>query len=205
VTYGTASLSIVTSGAQQPQQAPSSQQPSPQQFNNSLNAYDVNGDRAVTPLDALLVINHLNSNGTHSLEGMSRGNAHFIDVSGDDQLTPLDALLIINFLNARGSTQLVAGEDDSSVLEAPAPLAEATSPSGVQWLPLEDALGGNDNDDALLTQVDTQQFAASPASSPVEAAPWLVADEYATNYGSSTADEDEDLFDLIAADVADAW
>jgi hypothetical protein len=64
-------------------------------------AEDVNGDYKVSPLDALLVINHLSRNGgSQNLEGVERGSLdRFYDVSGDDKVTPLDALRVINRLS----------------------------------------------------------------------------------------------------------
>lgn len=51
---------------------------------------DVNGDSRLSPLDALLIINHLNG-GSASFEGM--------DVDHDGSVTPGDALAVINALN----------------------------------------------------------------------------------------------------------
>jgi hypothetical protein len=59
---------------------------------NPSNPLDVNGDNSVTPLDALLVINRLDSNG-----GSSNG---FMDVNADGGVTPMDALLVINHLDS---------------------------------------------------------------------------------------------------------
>jgi len=54
---------------------------------------DVSRDGAITPLDALIVINVLNG------VPMSPGNEGSTDVNRDGIVTPLDALLIINYLN----------------------------------------------------------------------------------------------------------
>jgi hypothetical protein len=69
------------------------------------NAYDVNADGVVSPLDAILVINQLNALGPVTYAAATGGTlaGHFFDVSGNDQLTPLDALLVIIRLNAVGS------------------------------------------------------------------------------------------------------
>jgi hypothetical protein len=68
---------------------------------NYLIAEDVNRDYDVTPLDALLIINHLSRNsGNQNLEGLERGTFDkFYDVSADNQITPLDALRVINRLS----------------------------------------------------------------------------------------------------------
>lgn len=69
-------------------------------FQNPLIAYDVDGDFAVSPLDALTVINRINEDGTGSLQGQSPGDSDgFIDVDGDNSLSPLDVLGVINYIN----------------------------------------------------------------------------------------------------------
>ena len=60
---------------------------------------DVNSDFQITPLDALLVINHMNRYGAGSLEGMDAGGVK-VDVDADHQVTPADALRVINALNS---------------------------------------------------------------------------------------------------------
>ncbi|NND98977.1 MAG: hypothetical protein HKN47_16795, partial [Pirellulaceae bacterium] len=64
---------------------------------------DVNQDQAITPLDALLVLNDLSLNA----ESISQGEQPSItqrqqtDVNGDGDVTPLDVLLILNTLSAQ--------------------------------------------------------------------------------------------------------
>lgn len=62
---------------------------------------DVNQDSAVSPLDALLVINTLNSRGAGPLiaEGEASGITAKVDVNGDLQITALDVLSVVNRLN----------------------------------------------------------------------------------------------------------
>lgn len=72
---------------------------------NPHNAYDVNNDGAVSPIDALILINKLNSrNGIQSFsdQGASGESTphYFIDVDGDGKLSPLDALSVINYINS---------------------------------------------------------------------------------------------------------
>ncbi len=70
-------------------------------WQNRANPVDVNSDRFVTPLDALLVINWLNAHGASSLNEPDQTASTRIDVSGDGLVTPLDALRVLNHLNAR--------------------------------------------------------------------------------------------------------
>ncbi len=87
-----------------------------------LMALDVSGDGAVSPLDALQLINHLNSGVSGVVRGALPGGAagganraagearEFInwlparfDINGDRAVTPLDALNVINRINSHGS------------------------------------------------------------------------------------------------------
>ncbi len=63
---------------------------------------DVNGDDWLTPMDALLIINHLN-------RPTSNWNLR-LDVSSDGIVTPLDVLLVINLLNKISETMSGEGE-----------------------------------------------------------------------------------------------
>lgn len=66
---------------------------------------DVSGDRQITALDALLLINELNSRRISGLSGQlpPRVTAsqvdQFFDANGDGAITPLDALLVVDYLN----------------------------------------------------------------------------------------------------------
>lgn len=75
-------------------------------WQNQQDRYDVNSDRSVTPLDALLVIIDLNSLGPRYLSDSpptGESPPNFIDVDGDGAATPSDALAIIIYLNSRGT------------------------------------------------------------------------------------------------------
>ena len=76
-------------------------------WHNHSRANDVNNDLFVSPIDALLVINELNQNGSRSLLPASPDEVagQFLDVSGDNFLSPVDALLVINELNQNGLNQ----------------------------------------------------------------------------------------------------
>lgn len=63
------------------------------------NPLDVNGDSFLSPIDALAIINTLNSNSTDALRLLEEGDLA-LDTNGDGHLSPLDALLVINRLNA---------------------------------------------------------------------------------------------------------
>ncbi len=70
-------------------------------WQNLRDPLDVNSDGQVQPLDALLVVNELNANGSHALGPPPDGPPYY-DVHGDGIVMPLDALLVINYLNDPG-------------------------------------------------------------------------------------------------------
>jgi hypothetical protein len=75
------------------------------QWHNLRNAYDVDDDGAVSPIDAVLVINLLNATGGTPLEGMlgsvGASPTTFYDVAPDNFVAPIDAVLVINYLNTQ--------------------------------------------------------------------------------------------------------
>jgi len=80
-------------------------------YHNLFTPTDVNNDGFVAPIDALVVINELNSRGSYNLlnraaasgaEGEQASQPKYYDVNNDGYLTPLDALTVINKLNAEG-------------------------------------------------------------------------------------------------------
>ncbi|MFV1966223.1 MAG: DNRLRE domain-containing protein [Pirellulaceae bacterium] len=68
-------------------------------WRNSSNAADVNDDGYVSPLDALYIINDLNSKGARPLPKSKTASTPFVDVSGDNFISSLDVLMVINSLN----------------------------------------------------------------------------------------------------------
>lgn len=89
---------------------------------NPTNAYDVDGNGLVTPLDALLVVNYLNRNGGGYLaeglsieaSGIQRNLGAMVDVNGDGMVSPLDALRVVNHLNRDGAAGVLSGEGEGS-------------------------------------------------------------------------------------------
>lgn len=75
-------------------------------FTNWSNAYDVNADGFVSPIDVLIIINALNTGAggqltNGGLEGSGeQGKKYYVDVNADGYLDPLDVLVVINFLNS---------------------------------------------------------------------------------------------------------
>lgn len=81
-------------------------------YRNQTNNLDVNGDGFVSPIDALQVINYLNSPSTPKVLSLPRTAAPpFVDVDGDGFVAPKDVLLIINYLNTLPPKGSGEGED----------------------------------------------------------------------------------------------
>ncbi len=106
-------------------------------WQNPVWSTDVNGDTNTSPIDALLVINVLNSLGTQALPLVpppALANWPYLDVSGDNVVSPLDVLQVINVLNDRAA-QRGFGEGEAVALTA--------------WIPAADQLRGTVLDDPL--------------------------------------------------------
>jgi hypothetical protein len=74
------------------------EQPAGNPWYNPILPRDVNNDGAISPIDALLIINDLNRHGSRLLADRP-GGSPFLDVNGDRHVSAIDALLIINRLN----------------------------------------------------------------------------------------------------------
>jgi hypothetical protein len=72
-------------------------------WRNPVDALDVDGDHLIVPLDALLVINYLNSSEPSLLPSQRDPSLPYWDVTGDQSVVPRDALLVITHLNEHGS------------------------------------------------------------------------------------------------------
>ncbi len=99
-------------------------------WQNPIDAMDVNasGDE-VSPIDALLVINELNSPtvsdpATGMLPDLENDPPPFVDVDGNGMVTPIDALLVVNTLNTMTTTSGTGSTDfqtgDSVIVGMPA-------------------------------------------------------------------------------------
>ncbi|MEZ6092323.1 MAG: dockerin type I domain-containing protein [Pirellulaceae bacterium] len=71
-------------------------------WRNPARPNDVDNDMSVTPLDALLVINDLNREGSRSLGVRPHQLTRYLDTNGDGNVSAVDALQVINQLS-RGS------------------------------------------------------------------------------------------------------
>jgi hypothetical protein len=101
-------------------------------WHNAVQPHDVNGDGRVTPLDALLVINLLNSHPAPVLvSDPPVPPTAYHDVNQDGRCTATDVLLVINELNARAANRAsAAGEAQADVLADAAGYGQAAEGEG---------------------------------------------------------------------------
>jgi hypothetical protein len=118
---------------------------------------DVNDSGSVTPLDALMIINLLNSRGTGALDN-TLPNYPFVDVSNSESLEPLDVLLVINYLNNRGG-----GEGEFSGGDVPSSGSSGTGTGG------SDRGGNGEGADISSTMADVHSRSTSVADAGVNA------------------------------------
>jgi VCBS repeat-containing protein len=113
------------------------------------NAYDVNGDGQVSPLDALMVINVVN--GTHD------GSGIYFDVNADGVSSPLDALLVINEMAtptpAAPLTDAIIEGDDGSTLAVDDLFAAISDESIELGQPWDDIVDFVQTSPTLVTEV----------------------------------------------------
>ncbi len=87
------------------------------EFTNAANPLDVNNDGFVSPIDALVIINALNSGGSRALTGGSgegeSGGRMYIDTNADGFLSAIDVLGVVNFLNRQAAFGSGEGEGNS--------------------------------------------------------------------------------------------
>jgi hypothetical protein len=96
-----------------------------ERMHNTKSPADVDGDDSLTPLDALILINMLNSRGGGAVSSfvpsavaqrMAPEENSFLDTNNDGFVSPLDVLIVINQLNlqtARDTDTPIAGESET--------------------------------------------------------------------------------------------
>ncbi len=157
---------------------------------NLTNAFDVNNDGFVSPIDVLILVNSLNTGGSGLLTtGFTAGSGeggsgkYFVDVNGDNYLSPLDALMVINELNDRqnGSN----GEGESA---PPASTAASTFKAELVELPF-----------ARKRPNASQQLVYGPVPSTNELENAFSLDEYLAQ--QIDGEEELDYLEGLASDI----
>jgi len=163
-------------------------------FQNPVLAADVNKSGQVTPIDALIVINYINSNVDPGLgyaplppDPTPPATPEFYyDVNGDGRVSAQDVLIIVNILNSAAQS---GAEGEDAMLPDAAPLAQML-PTAVAALP-------------LLAVPDYTQFARATGQAATATRQGSVA-------SSATSPSDEPVWPaMVGAPAAgsqqDAW
>jgi hypothetical protein len=74
-------------------------------WRNERDPFDVNDDGFTGPLDVLVLINDINTNGSRRLDDIGPGIKKFLDVDDDGFILPLDVLNVINLINSRSGSE----------------------------------------------------------------------------------------------------
>lgn len=109
---------------------------------NPLDELDVDESTFVSPIDALIVINELNSVGSHELPPPTASSLSppYFDCNGDGYLTPSDVLQVINFLNEESAASgegEAASSGDVSYVAMPAS-TDTAKDGALPYAPIQD-------------------------------------------------------------------
>lgn len=168
---------------------------------------DVDNNQVITPLDALIVINRLNSLGSGSLPPpvVNQSPPPFYDTSGDNQVTPLDALQVINYLNNRPPVPAGEGESVAAAVWAigvspSIPSPDAPWDSGVSVSLVEGDLPDvQELGSSRSAQPDARHPQPGVWNSPL-VEPWSVGVD-----GAFAADEGRERLTILQPALAEDW
>ncbi|MEO2021154.1 MAG: dockerin type I domain-containing protein, partial [Pirellulaceae bacterium] len=165
-------------------------------------ALDVNGDGAVTPVDALSVINDLNRYGARAVgfgaEGETAITESRLDVNGDNFISPADALLLINHLNDKAQS----GEGEGGEGEGEAPVMGPLPENSTSRSSLESTLEEQQADllaEAVLSTVDPARNLANHVQDSSD------RDRDQLTSSEDAGNQSDNWLDDLAADVWQAW
>ena len=166
-------------------------------FQNPVLAQDVNNDGAVSPIDALLIINRVGRPSAGEGEALSQNPiVYYTDVNGDNETSAIDALQVINYL-ARNANNLEGERVAAPVVQAAAQssVAQSSAAQNAISTQVSDSVFADLSEDGKLISTD----AASSDSSPA-----IVVGQ-ATAGDASSDDDDDDILGLLADDVQGLW
>jgi hypothetical protein len=174
-------------------------------FTNPKNSLDVNDDNAITPQDALWVINATNRQGTGKLsllssaqgegEAAARPSLGFVDVNADGYLSPIDTLQIVNYLNGQSNAQ---GEGEGELAAPTLEIAPAT------WIAGPQVNSGNSGPAALPVLSMPEQI----GNADLDNSAYLTgqdSDSIFSNWDVNEQPEATDIVDSLAEAVAQVW
>ncbi len=150
---------------------------------------DVNADGTVSPIDALLIINYINTGRPTDLPTSGIVAPPYYDPSGDEKVTSIDALLVINYLN----TVVGAGEGEG-MGDATAAVEQAAAPIVVTMFTEEQMI-------EIAVPMIMHEVEAMLADELAACSAWSIDDELATDSlaASNGSDASVPLDDLLAS------
>ena len=174
-------------------------------FQNPFNRYDVNDSGAVTPLDALQIINAIDRNDGDiflDVTPLPPNLPIYPDVSGDSVVSSLDALRVINELGRLHNGEQIGGEGEAtSYLQ----LAGGVFASGATALGdalIAEATGTNDvTPSDPVTSVEESTPKTSVFDSPAVVEIDSIVDSIAEDAASARSDSDTDAHDQLFASL----
>lgn len=172
------------------------------EWHNAEMPADVDGDRSVVPLDALILINELNRGGSRLLSQPAEGEGEagsewiYYDVNNDGYLTPLDAMRVINVLNdpVPQTEGEAAGNLAPGVMAAVEPIAAAQNTASLGMFGRSAATDGG-------ATIQRQDEVFSGWSTPIleDGLVDLLASDDRTRRMDPDGEKEEDT-DLLSAD-----
>ncbi len=125
--------------------------PAQKAWHNSTNPYDVDGNKFVSPIDVLLVIDELNKRGGYLLPDSRPALKPFYDVTGDGYISPIDVLRVIDYLNRRGEGEMTGADGEGETAD----VTTGTQPTfarGLSGIPRPTALSALQGDTKTVTE-----------------------------------------------------
>lgn len=159
----------------------------PDPWQNPVDHLDVLDNGIISPADALVIINYLNTHSNGVLPPISQPPEYYLDVDGTGVVTPLDALAIIDYLD---------GDPINLATPAVSTAAAAASSNPVP-------VGGASQAGAGAGAVSVSPAAVAPSTSNAAVA----VRQEGTNTGSSTipANTAQVAVDAALADLGPVW
>jgi hypothetical protein len=147
-----------------------------------VNRLDVNQDGHVTPLDALIVINEINANGSHTVfSGVER----LWDVNNDGSVAPSDVLMVFNYLA------------DNDFIQA-----EGEGSAAFSTLTNETSVNSFASDSSDVIQVADGQFVAAADTMRIDLTPIAPASAELEGLFALLDDDDQDRTDTKDDDTS---
>jgi hypothetical protein len=93
---------------------------------------DVDGDGMITPIDVLILINHINSQGSGS-DSQEGEPGLRIDIDGDGHVSPIDVLILINVINDQLENDAVIAPPSDREVTSLSGEGEGSSMAGLEF------------------------------------------------------------------------